>query len=157
MVLSIFLFWEAAFRQWSTLGILCNHWISQINRLGISRNMFEMLSIKMCSFILWLLQMLVCCGIIEILSLDSHFRKVVGWNFRENEKYKSNRQWLTKRVESYKRRWDIKCSIRCRGRVKGFPVTQKRRGNYLWFWPQKVKISQCLIWDYGKLCDKESS
>jgi len=37
--------------------------------------------------------------------------------------------------------WDIKWSLWFRGSVEGRPVTQKRRGNYLWFWLLKLKNS----------------
>jgi len=31
--------------------------------------------------------------------------------------------------------WDIECSLWCRGSAEGYPILQKRRGNYLSSWP----------------------
>ena len=44
--------------------------------------------------------------------------------------------------------WDMGHYLCYRGSVEGCIISQKRRGNYLWFWLQKVKYSECQIRDF---------
>jgi len=47
--------------------------------------------------------------------------------------------------------WDIEWSLWCEVRVEGYPITQKMKRNNLWFWAQKVKNSEYLIWNFKKI------
>jgi len=48
--------------------------------------------------------------------------------------------------------WNIDRSMWCGWSVKVYHVPQKRRGNNLWFWAQKVKNSEYQISDFDKNC-----
>ena len=82
--------------------------------------------------------LLVCCGLVGILSCDVFF---ANWQEEISRKMGNTKvpvigwQNVSKDTSVY---WDIDCSLKFRVRVEGCPILQKRKGNYLWFWAPKV-------------------